>query len=270
MTQLPELQVAEDAAKVAGKILCQHFHQKTKGTIKQDADGEQGLVTIADLESERAIVRAIAEKFPSHSILAEEEHNELVSAEHLWVIDPLDGTNNFAHGISQFAVSIAYYQNGKPYCGVIHDPIHQNLYVAIAGQGSWHNGTAAKVSEHRSLNETMISTGFYYDRGKLMENTLAALNDFFRKQVLGVRRFGAATLDLVSVGLGHFGGHFEFTLSPWDYAAARLFVEEAGGRVTDCYGKPIGLKKCSVLASNSRLHDSMLKIVEQYMIELSE
>ena len=185
------------------------------------------------------------------------------------MIDPLDGTNNFAHGIPHFAVSVAYYREGKPQCGVIIDLCRNDTFTAELGAGAfWFkpDGTKirASVNQHASFEDTMIAVGFYYDRGPMMQATLAAIHDLFEQDIHGIRRFGAAALDLVYVGLGRFGGFFEFTLSPWDFAAAALFVREAGGTVTTCLGEPLPLDKSSVLATNGLLHEPTKSVVSKH------
>ncbi len=263
MNRSEELNVAIDAAKVAGDILQDHYRRGTRGSIKTTGEGNQGLVTAADLAAERAISEILLASFSDHAILAEEEHADTMSAEHLWVVDPLDGTNNFAHGIPHYAVSIAYYRKGIAQCGVVYDPSRDDWFTCEAGQGSWHNNQRVNVNSAATLDTTMIATGFYYDRGQLMRRTLSAMERFFESNVQGVRRFGAASLDLVGVGVGWYGGYFEYTLSPWDFAAARLFVEQAGGKVTDCEGKDLKLEKTSVLATNTLLHVPMLEVVRE-------
>ena len=185
------------------------------------------------------------------------------------MIDPLDGTNNFAHGIPHFAVSVAYYREGKPQCGVIIDLCRNDTFTAELGAGAfWFkpDGTKirASVNQHASFEDTMIAVGFYYDRGPMMQATLAATEELFQQNIHGIRRFGTAALDLVQVGIGGFGGYFEYKLSPWDFAAARLFVTEAGGMMTTCSGDPLGLNVSTVLATNSRLHELMLPIVKKH------
>lgn len=225
------------------------------------------MLTVADVEAEKAIIESIKSRFPDHEFLAEESAGEKaidLQSRNLWVIDPLDGTNNFAHGIPHFAVSIAYYENAKPILGVIHNPISDDWYIAGQGRGAWYNGVQATVNDHRQLSETMIGVGFYYDRGEMMRATLAAVNTLFEQQIHGIRRMGTAALDLVQVGLGRFGGYFEYKLKPWDFAAGRLFVEEAGGTVTDCSGAPLKLQPSTILATNRNLHQTILEIVERH------
>lgn len=222
------------------------------------------LVSDADVESEQAIADVIRAAYPGHAILGEETHQAEVSAEHLWVIDPLDGTTNFAHGIPHFAVSIGYYRAGEAVCGVIYNPIRREWYTAVKGGGAFAGERRAEVSRATRLSEVLVGCGFYYDRGAMMEGTLAAVGDLFRQQIHGIRRFGTASLDLCQVGLGMFGAFFEYRLAPWDFAAGRLFVEEAGGTITDCRGGPLPLAQSTVLASNGLLHPAMVEIVGQH------
>lgn len=266
MISSPELAVAIKAARKAEQILSSYFSDLASAEIRTKYTNEefQGIVTKADIEAERAIVNEIQKEFPNHHFLAEEEHSRTLQSEHLWVIDPLDGTNNFAHGIPHFAVSVAYYRQGNAECGVILNPTTGDLFTTQRGQGSYWNANPVSVNKHSSLENTMIAVGFYYDRGAMMKATLNAVEALFHKKIHGIRRFGTAALDLVQVGLGRFGGYFEYELSPWDFAAARLFVEEAGGTVTDCKGDHLPLAKSSVLATNSALHSEILEIVSQY------
>ena len=268
------LEVAHAAATAAGEILKKHFtkHAEHGQNISLDNTDKQSwdLLTVADVEAEKAIISMIKQTFPDHDYLAEESANDASDEshhDHLWIIDPLDGTNNFAHGIPHFAVSIAYYENSKPVLGVIHNPISNDWYVAGQGRGAWHNSVQAHVSQHQQLSQTMVGVGFYYDRGEMMLATLAAVNELFEQQIHGIRRMGTAALDLVHVGLGRFGGYFEYKLSPWDFAAGILFVEEAGGKVTDCSGESLPLAKSTILATNTLLHDDILQIVKRHQID---
>lgn len=255
-----EFEVAQEAARVGGEIVARYFREGVVHRSKETAN----LVSDADVEAEQAIVEVIRRHFPDHAILAEESHQELVEAEHLWVIDPLDGTNNFAHRLPHFAVSIAYCRRGESQCGVIYNPVRGDWYLTERGGGAFHNGEQARVVESSRLDEVLVGVGFYYDRGAMMQATLAAIGDLFRKQIHGIRRFGTAALDLCAVASGQFGAYFEYQLSPWDFAAGRLFLEEAGGKITTCRGEPLPLAKTSVLASNGPLHESVLEIVRRH------
>jgi myo-inositol-1(or 4)-monophosphatase len=252
--------VAEQAARAGAEIVSRYFHDGVAIRTKESYN----LVTDADLESERAVVDVIRRAFPHHAILGEELHAADATAEHLWIVDPLDGTNNFAHAIPHFAVSVAYYRGGEPQCGVVLNPIREDCYTCRRSEGAWHNGRRVRVTPDAQLTQVLIGVGFYYDRGQLMEATLDAIRDLFRTNIHGIRRFGTASLDLCHVGVGMYGAYFEYQLSPWDFAAGRLFVEEAGGRVTTCQGAALPLAKTSVLASNGRLHDAVLEIVARH------
>lgn len=257
---IPELATAEAAARAGGEVVARYFRE---GVAMRSKD-VGNLVSDADLEAERAVVAAIRAAHPGHEILAEEENAGDAGAEHLWVVDPLDGTNNFAHRVPHFAVSVAYYRGGVAQCGVVFNPIHGDWHVATRGGGAWYNGAPARVGDESRLDEVLVGLGFYYDRGAMMEATLDALRAFKKAMIHGSRRMGTASLDLCMVGRGLYGAYFEYELSPWDFAAGRLFVEEAGGLVTTCLGDPLPMARTSVLASNGRLHEAALEIVRRH------
>jgi len=254
------LDVAKDAAIAAGTVLSDFFRS---GVTMRTKEVSVDLVSDADVNAERAVAELIRAKFPEHSILGEEENEGDVNAQHLWVIDPLDGTTNFAHGIPHFAVSIAYYKDGVAQTGVVFNPIVDDWYTASKDGGAFHNDRPIKVGSQNSLGQVVVGTGFYYDRGATMEATLAAIDRLFKQQIHGIRRFGTASLDLAMVATGQFGAYFEYQLSPWDFAAGRLLVEEAGGRVTTCENAAVPLAKTSMLASNGLLHDQVLAEVRR-------
>jgi myo-inositol-1(or 4)-monophosphatase len=260
-TSVPELAAAREAARIGGAVVQRYYREGV--AIREKATSD--LVSDADTESERAIVEFLSAAMPGHAILAEEGHQDDVRAAHLWIVDPLDGTTNFAHKIPHFAISIAYYRDGAPVCGVVHNPIRDDWFVAVRGGGATLNGRAAKVTPSRSLDEVLVGVGFYYDRGAMMEATLATVRELFGRKIHGIRRFGTASLDLCQVGLGFFGAFFEYELAPWDFAAGRLFVEEAGGRVTTCRGGELPIARTTVLASNGALHATMLELVGPYV-----
>jgi myo-inositol-1(or 4)-monophosphatase len=254
------LDVARTAASAAGDVITKYFHEG----VEMQEKGPGDLVSRADVEAELAIARVIHDAFPGHAIQGEERHSASPSAENLWIVDPLDGTTNFAHHIPHFAVSIAYHERGIPTCGVIYNPMTGDWYTAERGEGAWANGKPAHANQHQGIDETLVASGFYYDRGRLMESTFAALQDFCRQGAHGIRRMGAASLDLCSVGCGQFGVFFELQLSVWDFAAGRLFVEEAGGRVTTITGQPLLPARSSVLATNGPLHEAAVQITRRY------
>jgi myo-inositol-1(or 4)-monophosphatase len=256
-----QIKVARRAALAGGDVVARCFREGV--TVRQKE--AWNLVSDADVESERVIVNVIKQAFPDHAILGEESHHDDVGAEHLWVVDPLDGTNNFAHEIAHFAISIAYYRSGCPVCGVVYNPLRNDWFVAARGQGAFHNEQRARVAASRRLDEILVGVGFYYDRSAMMRATLAAIGDLFGQSIHGIRRFGTASLDLCMVGVGAFGAFFEYELSPWDFAAGRLFVEEAGGRVTTCRGGALPLSRTTLLASNGHVHEAMLTVVEPHV-----
>lgn len=264
-----EMETARQAAVAGAAVVTKYFDSLAEADVrsKSEGDGAHDLVSNADLESEEAVARVIRAAYPRHEIIGEESHSAAVDAEHLWIIDPLDGTNNFAHHVPHFAVSIAYYRGGQPHTGVIVNPVSGDCFAAQRGGGAWHNGQQCHVDGAGQLSESLVGVGFYYDRGQMMRSTLAAIESLFSSNIHGIRRFGTAALDLCMVGQGLFGAFFEYELSPWDFAAGRLFVEEAGGTVTDCAGRPLELHRGSVLASNGRLHEAMLRIVAEHLPE---
>ncbi len=162
-------------------------------------------------------------------------------------------------------MSVAYYRAGRAECGIVFNPARDEWHVAARGRGAYQDGRQVRVAEHARLDQVLIGVGFYYNRGALMDATLAAIGDLKRRGIHGIRRFGTASLDLCMVGLGMFGAYFELELSPWDFAAGRLFVEEAGGRVTTCRDEPLPLDRTSILASNGRLHDAVLDVVRNHL-----
>ena len=258
-----ELQVAQEAARAGGQIVARYFRE---GVTMRTHHQSYNLVSDADVESELAIVRVIKDAFPDHSVLAEEAHKDDPGAPHLWVIDPLDGTTNFAHRNPHFAVSIAYYRHGQPSCGVVYNPVRGEWFVAARGQGAFYNGDCQRVSDRQRLDEALIGVGFYYPRGPMLTATLDSVQDLYAHQIHGIRRFGSAALELCQVGTGMLDAYFEFELAPWDFAAGRLFVEEAGGMVTTCCGGPLPLAKTSVLASNGPLHEAILSVIRPHSL----
>lgn len=242
-------------------MLVKYFESGVAMRAKAD-EQSYNLVTDADLESEKVIGCVINKHLPQHAILAEEEYSAATDEENLWIVDPLDGTNNFAHRIPHFAVSIAYYHSGKAQLGVVVNPARGDWYWAERGKGAFHNGRQLAVENSESLRDCIVSCGFYYDRGAMMEATLSAIHGFFKQDIHGIRRFGTAALDLCQVADGLFGSYFEYQLHPWDFAAGQLIVEEAGGVVTDCRGEELQLQKTSILACAPGLQQPSLDIVK--------
>ncbi len=264
------LGIAIDAAKIGGETLLAHFLRSNSAQKQQSYN----LVTAADLQSEKNIVEFIRQRFPTHHVLGEEMHgssgdgrsliNDLKDCSCLWVIDPLDGTNNFVHGIPHFAVSIAYFENGRPRVGVVFNPASGELYHATSGTPSMHNNQVICVNSAEALNQCLVGVGFYYDRDATLKPTLNAIEEMFGAGIHGIRRMGTASLDLCYVASGRFGAYFEYGLAPWDFAAGWLIVEQAGGTVTQCQAKPLTLGYSSVVASNSKVHRQATTITARH------
>lgn len=247
------------AAKAAGKIHKKYFNTALKLKTKT---ASYDLVTIADIEAERKIVSVIKNNFKGHNFLGEENKYKKTPSEFTWVIDPLDGTNNFAANMPIFAVSIALVKNQEPIAGVIYDVSRDELFYAAKGGGAYLNGKQLRVGKAADLKRALLITGFYYDRGKEMDENLKKIKEFLIRHVIGIRRLGSAALDLAYVAAGRASGYWEFELSPWDFAAGILIVREAGGKVTGRYGEKIALKKSFILASNGKIHNKMLQILK--------
>jgi myo-inositol-1(or 4)-monophosphatase len=237
---------------------------------------EIDLVTEADLASERLIVDAIRARFPEHSILSEEGLGDLEahaeSAANLWLVDPLDGTVNYAHGFPFWSVSIALAERGQVVLGVSYDPVRDEIFWAERGGGAWRQDAASRtgdkerlqVSSADRLRDALLATGFAYKRATLgaTQNNLAEF-DAMMPRVQGVRRAGTAVLDMAYVAGGRLDGYWEMHLNPWDWAAGWLLVEEAGGTVTDLEGNRWSLGKKALVASNGQLHDKLLEVFER-------
>jgi myo-inositol-1(or 4)-monophosphatase len=250
--------VAVAAATRAGKLLLEERGKPRQITKK----GEVDLVTEMDRRAERLIVEMLRSAFPEHSILAEEETRVDGPTPYRWLIDPLDGTTNYAHGFPLFCVGIALEREGLPLLGVAYDPSREELFVAERGRGASLNGDPIRVSRSPSLNESLLATGFPYDIRENARNNLAEYAAFSLR-CQGVRRLGSAVLDLSYVAAGRLDGFWELRLGPWDVAAGALMVEEAGGRVTDVEGGPFSIDKPEIVASNALIHEEMVELLRE-------
>lgn len=251
-----QIQIALIAARQAGKILL-----KQQGCTSVSEKADNNLVTEADYAAQDLIVKTIRDHFPDHSIIAEEDFHANSDAANLWIIDPLDGTNNFAHGIPHFSISIAYARAGQVVAGTVFDPIRDEMFSAVRGKGTFLNKTAISVSKASTLQEAIVATGFYYDRGTMMRKTLNSVEKLFEANIHGIRRFGSAALDLCWVACGRFDAYFEYKLSPWDFAAGMLIVEEAGGACSNQKGGQLDLTSTGIAVSNGIFHDDFINIV---------
>jgi myo-inositol-1(or 4)-monophosphatase len=252
------LEVGIEAAKAAGRIQKRNlngaFRVHTKGDVTN-------LVTEVDLRCEKRIVTLLRKHFPTHGIFAEEGGEDFVDSPYRWLIDPLDGTTNYAHGYPVFCTSIALEYRGAVVLGVVYDPCRQELFTAEKGRGALLNGHSITPSETSDLDAALLVTGFPYDVRKSKRNL-----DHFRRFSLraqAVRRDGSAALDLCYTAMGRFDGFWEFSLSPWDMAAGSLILSEAGGRVTHTNGRTFSLGAGDILATNGRVHLQMLRILRE-------
>lgn len=229
----------------AGSALRLAFHQPREIRFKSDIN----LVTSADEAAEKTLVEGILGPFPSDSVLAEEGSSVAGTSAFRWIIDPLDGTTNFAQGIPHFGVSVALEEAGRLIAGWVLDPMRQELFTAFAGQGARLNGSAIRVGSGDALSQCVCVSGFPYDRRERLEILMGRVQRALR-YTRGFRRYGAASLDLAYVAAGRFDLYWEDGLSPWDLAAGVLLVREAGGHVCDLNGDPFDLDRGEVLAGN--------------------
>jgi myo-inositol-1(or 4)-monophosphatase len=248
--------VALRAARAAGRI---HLKRLSRISVAQKSNAID-LVTEADRESEAAVIEVLQRAFPTHAILAEESGANAHASEHRWIIDPLDGTTNFAHGFPQFCVSIAYERRGKLQAAIILDPFKKEVFAARRGKGARLNGRPIRVSRIESLDTALLATGFPYDRRERRRFYLSFW-EAFMVRTHGVRRTGSAALDLAWVACGRVDAFWEFGLKQWDVAAGALIVEEAGGRVSNMDGSALDLSGARIIASNDRLHQQMIETI---------
>lgn len=240
----------------AGNILKRLFNRPHQIEIKPGA----GIVTEADKQTEAYLIRQILRKFPNSSIITEETGEISGGSELLWVIDPLDGTSNYAHGFPWFCVSIGVLLEGKLVAGGIYHPLMEEFFFGEKGKGSFLNRKRLKVSRQKLLGKALLGTGFYYSKKKQLAEEIKIFHRL-NELAAAVRRPGSAALDLACVASGRFDGFWERGLSSWDIAAGLLLVQEAGGKVTDYQGKSATLESRSITASNGRLHNELLKAI---------
>lgn len=249
------LQTAADIARESGAVLANYFERHIGYQLK----GEYDLVTEADRASENLVIERLRNHYPTHAILGEETGSHNGTSAYRWYVDPLDGTTNFAHGFPIFNVTLALEREGEIICGVIYDPTRNEMFTAERGAGAFLNNRRIHVSSVRRLEDALLATGFPSRRRH------QSVNVYFYHQLAvashGVRRAGAAAIDLAYTACGRLDGFWEFGLNPWDMAAGVLLVEEAGGRVTTMRGERHELGSPHVLADNGVLHEEMLAII---------
>ncbi len=222
--------------------------------------GAIDLVTEADTGSEKAVIEEIQKVFPDHGVLAEESGESGSVSDHQWIIDPLDGTTNFAHGIPIFCVSIAYAHSGDLQVGVVFNPVSGELFTGVKGSGAQLNNRPIGVSKTKAISESLLVTGFPYNFKEIFDQVNTRFGNCL-KASRGVRRLGSAALDLCYLACGRFEGFWEQNLNPWDTAAGVIISQEAGAKITDFSGKPFRLEKKELLATNGNIHEEMLALL---------
>lgn len=255
LAEVKELAIV--AARRAGAILLEMFGQITQVRYKGTVD----LVTEADLACEREIIRLIKEQYPQDRIVAEESANSPgPSTEPCWVIDPLDGTTNFVHGLPIFAVSIAWRDANQTMVGVVYNPVADEQFVAVSGAGATLNGVSIHVSSTNKLEQSLLVTGFPYDHDTVFERSFELFHAYYSR-CQGVRRLGAAALDMCYVAAGRLDAYYEAHLKPWDICAGDLICREAGGHTSDWHDGPLPYDGRRVLATNNLIHAQMLQVL---------
>lgn len=253
------LNTAVNAAREAGKIILQYVGRLEKKHVEDK--NRFDFVTVVDKQAEAIIVDMIKTAYPDHAILAEERGSEPAEDNtHLWVIDPLDGTTNYIHGIPHFAISIALFVKGQPKVAVVYDPIKDEIFTAMHGSGAFLNRVRMRVSPMTSLKGALIGTGFPYKNIDALPNYLKQLETIF-PHIAGIRRTGSAALDLAYVASGRLDGFWEAGLKPWDVGAGILLVTEAGGVVSDYQGEDKAVTQGEVVAGSLRVHKGLLSLL---------
>jgi myo-inositol-1(or 4)-monophosphatase len=254
------LDTAVQAARTAGQIVMEKYHHPLQVRVK----GFRDLVTEADVAAQEAIVSLLAARFPSHTILAEENLGSLEElGEYTWIVDPLDGTTNYAFRLPIFSISIALAHRGEPVLGVVYDPTRDHLFYAEAGQGAFLNGAALCVAEREKLIGTLVA--FDWAREPAVRETLLRILNHVAPQVGTVRALGSAALGPCYVAAGWLDAYFHARLSPWDVAAAAVIVREAGGRAADFDGRPWALASPRFLAASSALYPGILALIDEVL-----
>ena len=249
-----------EIAKEAGNVVREGFGKNLEIEFKTN---ESNLVTQIDKASEKKIIDYVKKEFPTHGILAEESGELKNISEYLWVIDPLDGTTNFAHGFPLFSVSIGVQKKGFTFAGVVYDVMNDIVYSAESGCGAFANSKRINVSANDKLQRALLVTGFPYN---IAENPENAFERFIAltKVSRGMRRLGSAAIDFCYVANGVFDGFWEVYLHPWDICAGKLILEEAGGIITGFLGEPVNIFSNKILATNKYIHDQMVDVINKF------
>ena len=253
----PMMTIAVRAARAAGNVIIRQIDHVQDLPFSEKSRND--FVTEVDRQSEAVIIDTILKSYPGHAILAEESGAQ-GNNENLWIIDPLDGTTNFLHGFPQFAVSIALQRKGQLNQAVIYDPLRQELFTASRGEGAYLNERRIRVSNRKYLAGALLGTGFPFKEGARIEQYLETFRTLF-PATAGIRRAGAASLDLAYVACGRLDGFWEFGLKPWDMAAGALLIEEAGGMISDFEGEDRFLQNGDVIAGSPKIYNEILKSI---------
>ncbi len=250
------LEEARFIARKAGKMLKENIDTSADVQFKGVVD----LVTDFDNRAQRMIFEYLSDRFPDHDFLGEEDLKQEKGREFRWIIDPLDGTTNYAHGFPIFCVSIALEREGDVLMGVVYDPMRDEMFSAVKDEGARIDGKAIRVSTVDDLNKSLVATGFPYDIRESEVNNIDHFNHFLVR-VQAIRRCGSAAMDLCYIACGRFDGFWELKLHPWDVAAGALVVQEAGGKVTDFKNHEFSVFGSEILATNGLIHDQMVEVL---------
>ena len=251
------LKVSEEAARKAGRLLKENINKSNEIYYKGAVD----LVTPFDTKAQRTIFDYLSSFFPDHDYLAEEGLSQNKGAEMRWIIDPLDGTTNYAHHYPVFTISIALERKSEIVLGLVYDPMREEMFSALKGKGAFLNGKKISVSDIDELDKSLLATGFPYDVRISHKNNILHFNNFIIR-AQGIRRCGSAAMDLCYVACGRYDGFWELKLKPWDTAAGVLIVREAGGQVSDFRGGEFSISGSEILATNGSIHQQMADILE--------
>ncbi len=255
----PMLNIAIRAVRAAGNVIIRHIDRVYDLEINQKSKND--FVTEVDRKAESVIIDTILKAYPSHAIIAEESGTQ-GDNEYTWIIDPLDGTTNYLHGFPQYAVSIAVTHKGILTQGVIYDPLRQELFTASKGEGAYLDNKRIRVSKQKGLDGSLLGTGFPFRASANIDQYIETLRSIF-PITAGVRRAGAATLDLAYVACGRLDGFWEFGLKPWDIAAGALLIIESGGIITNIDGSELDIYNGNIIAGNLHCHEEIIKIINQ-------
>lgn len=250
----PMLNIAIRAARAAGNVIIKYMDHVQDLPVNEK--GRNDFVTEVDNQAEMIIIETLLKSFPDHAIYAEESGTQ-GDSDHEWIIDPLDGTTNYLHGFPQFAVSIALRVRGTLDQAVVYDPVKQELFTASRGRGAFLNDRRIRVSRHKHLRGSLLGTGFPFKEQERLEDYLNTFRALFPESA-GIRRAGAASLDLAYVACGRLDGFWEFGLMPWDIAAGSLLITEAGGFISDLSGSDKYFSSGDIIAGNTSIHSQLL------------